>query len=78
MTMHSAKGLEFPIVFLMGMEESLFPHIRAIKSDDDHEMEEERRICYVAITRAEEVLYITRRLECYMDAHNLICLLDFT
>ena len=35
MTMHSAKGLEFPIVFLMGMEESLFPHIRAIKSDDD-------------------------------------------
>ncbi|KKI58619.1 DNA helicase PcrA [Staphylococcus haemolyticus] len=59
MTMHSAKGLEFPIVFLMGMEESLFPHIRAIKSDDDHEMEEERRICYVAITRAEEVLYIT-------------------
>ena len=41
------------------MEESLFPHIRAIKSDDDHEMEEERRICYVAITRAEEVLYIT-------------------
>ena len=59
MTMHSAKGLEFPIVFLMGMEESLFPHIRAIKSDDEHEMEEERRICYVAITRAEEVLYIT-------------------
>ncbi|MEJ7442611.1 DNA helicase PcrA [Staphylococcus warneri] len=59
MTMHSAKGLEFPIVFIMGMEESLFPHIRAIKSDDDHEMEEERRICYVAITRAEETLYIT-------------------
>lgn len=59
MTMHSAKGLEFPIVFIMGMEESLFPHIRAIKSDDDHEMEEERRICYVAITRAEELLYIT-------------------
>ena len=59
MTMHSAKGLEFPIVFIMGMEESLFPHIRAIKSDDDHEMEEERRICYVAITRAEELPYIT-------------------
>ena len=59
MTMHSAKGLEFSIVFIMGMEESLFPHIRAIKSDDDHEMEEERRICYVAITRAEELLYIT-------------------
>lgn len=59
MTMHSAKGLEFPIVFIMGMEESLFPHIRAITSGDDHEMEEERRICYVAITRAEELLYIT-------------------
>ncbi|MDH8804511.1 DNA helicase PcrA [Staphylococcus epidermidis] len=59
MTMHSAKGLEFPIVFIMGMEESLFPHIRAIKNEDDHEMEEERRICYVAITRAEELLYIT-------------------
>ncbi|UXR75664.1 MULTISPECIES: DNA helicase PcrA [unclassified Staphylococcus] len=59
MTMHSAKGLEFPVVFIIGMEESLFPHIRAIKSGDDHEMEEERRICYVAITRAEEVLYLT-------------------
>lgn len=59
MTMHSAKGLEFPIVFIMGMEESIFPHIRAIKSDDEHEMEEERRICYVAITRAEEELFIT-------------------
>ena len=59
MTMHSAKGLEFPIVFLMGMEESLFPHIRAIKSDDDHEMEEERRICYVAITCRRSVIYYT-------------------
>lgn len=59
MTMHSAKGLEFPIVFIMGMEESIFPHIRAIKSDDDHEMQEERRIAYVAITRAEEELYMT-------------------
>lgn len=59
MTMHSAKGLEFPIVFIMGMEESIFPHIRSIKSDDEHEMEEERRICYVAITRAEEELYLT-------------------
>ncbi|MGT2377864.1 3'-5' exonuclease [Staphylococcus aureus] len=52
MTMHWL-GLEFPIVFIMGMEESLFPHIRAIKSEDDHEMQRERRICYVAITRAE-------------------------
>lgn len=59
MTMHSAKGLEFPVVFIMGMEESIFPHIRSVLSDDDHEMEEERRICYVAITRAEEELYLT-------------------
>lgn len=59
MTMHSAKGLEFPIVFIIGLEESIFPHIRAIKADDDHEMEEERRISYVAITRAEEELYLT-------------------
>ncbi|MCG3402650.1 DNA helicase PcrA [Staphylococcus massiliensis] len=59
MTMHSAKGLEYPVVFIIGMEESIFPHFRAIKSDDDHEMEEERRIAYVAITRAEEQLYVT-------------------
>ena len=59
MTMHSAKGLEYPVVFIIGMEESIFPHVRAIKSDDDHEMEEERRISYVAITRAEEELYLT-------------------
>lgn len=59
MTMHSAKGLEYPVVFIIGMEESIFPHLRAIKSDDDHEMEEERRISYVAITRAEEELYLT-------------------
>ena len=57
----------------MGMEESLFPYIRAIKSDDEHEMEEERRICYVAITRAEEVLYITHAtLVCYLDVHKQI------
>lgn len=59
MTMHSAKGLEFPIVFIIGMEESIFPHIRAIQSENDHEMEEERRISYVAITRAEEELYLS-------------------
>ena len=58
MTMHSAKGLEFPIVLLWEWR-SRCSHIRAIKSEDDHEMEEERRICYVAITRAEELLYIT-------------------
>ena len=56
MTMHSAKGLEFPTVFLVGMEESIFPGIRAIGEAD--EMEEERRLCYVAITRAKRQLYL--------------------
>ena len=57
MTMHSAKGLEFPHVFLVGLEEGLFPGIRAI--GDPEEMEEERRLCYVAITRAKEHLTIS-------------------
>lgn len=57
MTVHSAKGLEFPIVFLVGMEEGLFPISRCL--DSPNELEEERRLCYVAITRAKEHLYIT-------------------
>ena len=57
MTMHSAKGLEFPVVFLVGFEEGIFPGSRSMDTEAD--MEEERRICYVAITRAKEKLYIT-------------------
>lgn len=60
MTIHASKGLEFKVVFLVGMEEALFPTSRALESDDD--IEEERRLCYVAVTRAEERLFISSAL----------------
>ena len=59
MTLHSAKGLEFPHVYLVGMEDGLFPSYMTVTSDDPEDMEEERRLCYVGITRAEEKLTLT-------------------
>ncbi|MFN3476867.1 MAG: DUF3553 domain-containing protein, partial [Candidatus Methylomirabilales bacterium] len=61
LTLHMAKGLEFPIVFISGMEEGIFPHAWAMASDN--ELEEERRLCYVGMTRAKERLYLTTALK---------------
>ncbi|HEY6342113.1 MAG TPA: UvrD-helicase domain-containing protein [Bryobacteraceae bacterium] len=61
LTMHNAKGLEFPVVFIAGLEEGLFPHSRSLL-DSESAMEEERRLCYVAMTRAERRLYLSRAL----------------
>lgn len=59
MTLHSAKGLEFPYVFICGMEDGIFPGYMTMMSEDDEEMEEERRLCYVGITRAKKKLYLS-------------------
>lgn len=73
MTLHAAKGLEFPIVAIVGMEEGIFPHSRSLMEKD--EIEEERRLCYVGITRAKEKLYLTyanRRLFFGTRTQNMI------
>lgn len=63
MTLHSAKGLEFPDVFMTGLEEGIFPSARSLM--DETKMEEERRLCYVGITRAQKRLFISARIsEC--------------
>lgn len=59
MTLHSAKGLEFPVVFMVGMEDGVFPSYMSISSEDETELEEERRLCYVGITRARTNLFLT-------------------
>lgn len=70
MTLHSAKGLEFPMVFLAGLEEGIFPHVRTLM--DEREIEEERRLCYVGITRAKRKLYISNARQ-RMIYGNIVC-----
>lgn len=78
MTLHSAKGLEFPVVFLTGLEQNIFPHSRSLGEDD--EMEEERRLCYVGMTRAEEQLFMTnaqmRTMFGYTNNNPVSCFIE--
>jgi DNA helicase-2/ATP-dependent DNA helicase PcrA len=71
LTLHMAKGLEFPVVFIVGLEEGLFPHSRSF--DDPEAMEEERRLCYVGITRAKERLYLVHAFRRTMYGESQVC-----
>ena len=73
MTLHSAKGLEFPKVYLVGLEDGLFPSMMSINSDDKTDMEEERRLCYVGITRAKNELVITSARQRMVNGETRYC-----
>ena len=69
-TLHAAKGLEFPVVFMIGLEEGILPHMRSLESGNPEQLEEERRLCYVGMTRAKQHLYLARAFRRAFSGHN--------